>query len=125
MAVTLDQPGAVVAVDEAGHGLAQRIDGVVQLAPQALVFEGADPALSAAMVSGSSRNAGLSAIPSQASEPVKWAERYCGPSRAEVQATGDVALQPSEAVDDRVIDRLEGGEPVADLGHMRPGSAVS
>ena len=25
------------------------------------------------------------------------------------------------AVDDRVVDRLEGGEPVTDLGHVRPG----
>ena len=43
MAVALDKPGAVVAVDEAGHGLAELIDGVVQLDPQALVLEGADP----------------------------------------------------------------------------------
>ena len=38
-----------VAADEAGHGLAQLIDGVVQLCPQALVFEGADPTLGAAV----------------------------------------------------------------------------
>ena len=48
MAVPLDEPGAVVAVDESSHGLAELIDGVVQMDPQALVFEGADPALSAA-----------------------------------------------------------------------------
>jgi hypothetical protein len=34
--VSLEQPRAVVAADEAGHGLAQLIDGVVQLDPQAL-----------------------------------------------------------------------------------------
>jgi hypothetical protein len=44
VAVALDEPGGVVAVDEAGHGLAQLIDGVVQPDPQALVLEGADPA---------------------------------------------------------------------------------
>ena len=49
MAVALDEPGAVVAVDEAGHGLAELIHGVVELDPQALVLEGADPALGAAV----------------------------------------------------------------------------
>jgi hypothetical protein len=37
--VALDQPGAVVAVDEAADGLAQLVDGVVQLSPQALFLE--------------------------------------------------------------------------------------
>ena len=61
-------------------------------------------------------------MPSQAREPVKWAERYCGPqSWRSCQAAGDVGVQPAPAVDDGVIDRLEGGEAVADLGHMRPG----
>ena len=47
--MALDEPGAVVAVDEAGDGLAELLDGVVQLDPQALVFEGADPALDSAI----------------------------------------------------------------------------
>src|SRR5215207_7894678 len=50
MAVPSDDPGAVVTVDEAGHGLAQLVGGVVQGGPQVLVLEAADPALSAAMV---------------------------------------------------------------------------
>ncbi len=49
MTMALDEPGAVVAVDEARHGLTQLVKGVVQLNPQALVFEGADPALGAAV----------------------------------------------------------------------------
>jgi hypothetical protein len=49
VAVSLDRPRGVVAVDEASHGLAQLVDGVVQLDPQAVVFEGADPALGAAV----------------------------------------------------------------------------
>ena len=49
MAVSADQPLGVVGVDEAGHGLAELADGVVQLRPQALLLEGADPALSAAV----------------------------------------------------------------------------
>jgi hypothetical protein len=40
------------------------------------------------------------------------------------QATGHVGIQPAPAVDDRVIDRLQGGEPVADLGHVVHASAV-
>jgi hypothetical protein len=39
-------------------------------------------------VSGSPSNAGLSVMPSHASEPVKWAERYCGPSRDAVAGRG-------------------------------------
>ena len=77
--MALDEPGAVVALDEAGHGLAELLDGVVQLDPQALLLEGADPAFGAAVGLGLAQNAGLSLMPSQASEPVKWAERYCGP----------------------------------------------
>src|SRR4029450_8163479 len=47
MAVPLDEPGAVVVLDEAGHGLAELLHGVVQGGPQALLLEGADPALGA------------------------------------------------------------------------------
>jgi len=47
--VSTDQPRGVVAVDEAGDGLAQLVDGVVQLRPQALLLEGTDPALGAAV----------------------------------------------------------------------------
>jgi hypothetical protein len=45
----LDEPGGVVAVEEAGHGPAELLHRVVQGDPQALVFEGADPALGAAV----------------------------------------------------------------------------
>jgi hypothetical protein len=37
VAVSLDQPRGVVAVDEASHGLAELVDGVMQLDPQALL----------------------------------------------------------------------------------------
>ena len=79
VAVPLDEPGGVVAVDEAGHGLAELVDGVMQLGPQALLLEVRIHRSAQPLVSGSPRNAGSSLIPSQASEPVKWAERYCGP----------------------------------------------
>jgi hypothetical protein len=49
VAVALDEPGAVVAVHEAGHGLVELVDRVVELHPQALVFQGADPLLGAAV----------------------------------------------------------------------------
>jgi hypothetical protein len=45
----LDQPRGVVAVDEAAYGLAQLVDGVVQLRPQALLLQGADPPFGAAI----------------------------------------------------------------------------
>jgi len=41
--VPLDQPRGVVTDDEAADGLAQLIDGVVQLNPEALLLQGADP----------------------------------------------------------------------------------
>ena len=37
-----------VPVDEASHGMAELIGGIVQPDPQALVFEGADPTFGAA-----------------------------------------------------------------------------
>jgi hypothetical protein len=43
-----DQPLGV-GVSEADHALAELVDGVVQLRPQVLPFEGADPALGAAV----------------------------------------------------------------------------
>jgi hypothetical protein len=49
VAVTLDEPGGVVAVDEGGDSLAELVDGVVEPNPQALVFQRADPALGAAV----------------------------------------------------------------------------
>jgi hypothetical protein len=49
VAVPPDEPSAVVAVDEAGHGLAELVDVVVQLDPQALVLSAAAaPSLSSA-----------------------------------------------------------------------------
>ena len=47
-AVSADQPLGVVGLDEAGHGLAELVDAVVQVDPQALLFAGADPSLGAA-----------------------------------------------------------------------------
>jgi hypothetical protein len=120
--VALDEPGAVVAVDEASHDLAQLIGGVVQGGPQALVLQGANPTLRAAIGLRRPRNAGLSAIPSQANEPTEWAERYWGPQSwrsSRPRATSGPSWPP--AVNDGVIDWLEGSEAVADLGHVRPG----
>ena len=79
VAVALDEPGAVVAVDEAGHGLAELIDSVVQLDPQALVFEGADPALSAAVGLRLTQERGAVSNPEPGQRAGKGAERYWGP----------------------------------------------
>jgi hypothetical protein len=42
------------------------------------------------------------------------------PVVAELDAPGDVGIQGAETVDDGVVDRLEGGETIAHLGHVRP-----
>src|SRR5215213_11629933 len=65
VAVSADQPLAVVGVDEAGHGLAELADGVVQLRPQALRLEVRIQRSAQPLVSGSPRNAASSLIPSQ------------------------------------------------------------
>ena len=39
----------------------------------------------------------------------------------QLEPAGDVWAELAPAVGDRVVDRLEGGEAVADLGHMGPG----
>ena len=75
----LDQPRVVVAVDEAADGLAQLVDGVVQLRPQALLLEGADPALGAAVGLRLTQERRVVGDASQAIEPRKWPERYWGP----------------------------------------------
>jgi hypothetical protein len=77
--VPLDQPRGVVAVDEAADGLAQLVDGVVQLGPQALPLRVRIQRSAQPLVSGSPRKAASSAMPSQPMEPRKWPERYRGP----------------------------------------------
>jgi hypothetical protein len=93
VAVALDEPGTAVALDEPSHGVAKLVDGGVQLDPQALVFEGADPALGAAVGLRLARNAGSSAMPSQASKPVKWGRAVLGsPVVPQLEAPGDVGV---------------------------------
>jgi hypothetical protein len=94
VAVALDEPGAVVAVDEAGHGLAQFIDGVVQGGPQALVFEGADPALSTAVGLGLTQERGAvgDTEPGQRAGEVGRAVLRA-PVMAQRQTTGDVRAE--------------------------------
>jgi hypothetical protein len=52
MPVALDEPLGVVGLDEAGHRLAEVVDVVVEPSPQALLLEGLDPALGAAVALG-------------------------------------------------------------------------
>ena len=77
--MALDEPGAVVAVDEAGHGLAQLVNGVVQGGPQALVLEGADPAFGAAVGLRLTQERGIIDDPQPGDRAQQVAERYCGP----------------------------------------------
>jgi hypothetical protein len=104
MAVPLDEPGAVVAVDEAGHGLAELIDGVVQLCPQTLLLEGADPALSAAVglrLTQERRAVGDPEPGQRAGEVGRAVLR--APVVAQLKAAGDVGTKASPAVDDGLL----------------------
>ena len=71
---------------------------------------------------GSPTKAASSSMP----EPVERALEVVGPVLAapvvaELDPPGHVGPERPEAVDDGVIDRLEGGEAVAHLGHVGPG----
>jgi hypothetical protein len=91
--VALDQPGAVVSVDEAGHGLAQLVDGVVQLGPQALVVEGPDPPLGTAVGFGlaEERRVVADAQPADRAEEVGRAILRA-PVVPQLQTRGDVGV---------------------------------
>jgi hypothetical protein len=78
-AVPLDEPGAVVAVDEAGHGLAEFFHGVVQLDPQVLFLEGADPALGAAVGRRLAQERRVVADAQPGQRAGEWTERYWAP----------------------------------------------
>jgi len=95
--VPLDEPGAVVALDEAGHGLAELLDGVVQLDPQALLLEGADPAFGAAVGLGftQERRVVADAEPGQGAGEVGRAV-LGSPVVPQRQAAGDVSVEAAQ-----------------------------
>jgi hypothetical protein len=110
--VLSDQPLGVVGVDEAGHGLAELVDSVVQLRPQALLLQGADPAFGAAVGLRLAQEGGVVGDPQPGDRAQEVARAVLGsPVVAQRQATSHVRIQPAPAVDDRVIDRLRGSEP--------------
>ena len=98
--MSLDQPRGVVAVDEAADGLAQLVDGVVQLDPQALLFEGADPALGAAVGLRLAQEGGVVGDAQPADRAQEVGRAVLGsPVVAQAETAGDVALQPAPAVE--------------------------
>jgi hypothetical protein len=82
-----DQTLGVVGQDEAGHGLAELVDVVVQLGPEALLFEGADPPLGAAV--------GLRNVDSETMERVERG----GLDPGGVQVLGCCGRSPSMSTD--------------------------
>jgi hypothetical protein len=71
---------------------------------------------------GSPTKAASSTTPSQLIDPWKCCERYwAAPVVAELDPPGDVRRKFPAAVDDGVVDGLEGSEAVADLGDVGPG----
>ena len=73
--MALDEPGDVVAVDEAGHGLAEFLHGVVQLDAQALVLGVRIQRSTTPLVWGSPRNAASSLIPNHPIDRLQAANR--------------------------------------------------
>jgi hypothetical protein len=125
VAAALEEPRGVVAVDEAGHGLAELVDGVVQLNPQALVLQRADPALSAAVGLRLPQERRAVGDPEPGQRAGEMGRAILGsPVMAQLQTAGDVRAEPAPAVGDRVVDRLEGGEAVTTLATCAQVSAV-
>jgi hypothetical protein len=106
VAVPTDQPRAVVAVDEAGHGLAQLVDGVVRLGPRALLLGRADPALGAAIGLRLTQERGVVGDAQPGARAGEVAERSWVAVVPQRQAAGYVGVAAAPAVDDRVLDRL-------------------
>jgi hypothetical protein len=95
--VSLDQPRGVVAVDEAADGLAQLLDGVVQLDPQALLLEGADPAFGAAVGFRLAQERGIVGDAEPADRAQEVARAVLGsPVVAQLEAAGDVGVQAAQ-----------------------------
>jgi hypothetical protein len=120
VAVPTDQPRAVVAVDEAGHGLAQLVDGVVRLGPRALLLGRADPALGAAIGLRLTKNAASSAMPSQELEPVKWPSGPGSPSCRSARPRATSASRRPQRSTTASSTGCTRGEAVAGLGRVRP-----
>jgi hypothetical protein len=125
VAVALNEPGAVVAVDEASHGLAELLDGIVQLNPQALVLEGADPALGAAVGLRLTQERGTVGDPEPGQRAGEMGRAVLRPPvMAQLQTAGDVRAELAPAVNDGVIDRLEGAKRSPTLATCAQASAV-
>ena len=121
MAESADQPLGVGGLDEASHGLAELVDAVVQFDPQTLLLEGADPALGAAVGLRLAQEGRVVGDPKPGDRAQKVARALLrSPVMAQLHAAGDIGIQPAPAVDDRVVDGLEGSKAVPDLGHVRP-----
>jgi hypothetical protein len=92
------------------------------LRPEALLLEGADPALGAAACFRLAQEGGVVGDAQPADRAQDVARSVLG---SPVVAQGDLArhvgAQATEAVDDRVINRLQGGKAIAELSHLRPG----
>jgi hypothetical protein len=93
-----DQPLGVVGLHEAGHGLAQLVDGVVQLSPEALLLEGADPALGVAVGLRLAQERGVvsDAQPGDRAEEVGRAVLR-SPVVAQAETTGQVRAEGAPA----------------------------
>jgi hypothetical protein len=125
MAEPANQPLGVVGVNEAGDGLAQLVQSVVQLGPQALLLEGADPPLGAAVGLRLAQERGVvgDAQPGDRAEEVPGAV-LGSPVVAQAKPTGHVRAEGAPPVDDGVVDRLQGSEPVPTLATWAQASAV-
>src|SRR3990172_9418524 len=108
MAVPFDQPLCVVKLGENGHPLAEVVDVLVEPSPQALLLQGADEALGAAVAFRLPRVAGIVSD----SQPGEAAGEMVGavlasPVMTHRHPSGHVGGELAEAIDeDRKSTRL-------------------
>jgi hypothetical protein len=94
--------------------------------PTALLLEGADPALGAAVCLRLAQERGIvaDAQPGQRAREVGRAVLRT-PVVPQLQAAGHIGIQAAApAVDDRIVNRLQGSEPVPTLATCAQASAV-
>src|SRR6266508_3129930 len=121
MPVPLDEPLRVVELDERTDALCELLGRGPGPGPDALLLEGADEPLGAPGAGWLPHVGRRVFDPEPPQRPGEVRARVLGsPVVTERDAPGDVGSEYAEPVPDRVVDRLESGEPIPSLGHGRP-----
>lgn len=122
MAVAADEPFGVVELGPGGDSLAEFVDGVMQLGPEALLFECADESFGTSVGFGFANERGVICDPEPVDRPEEVFRPVLGsPVVSQADSSSDIGFKPTEPINDGVVDGLECSDPVATLGDVGPG----